>query len=171
MVRGYLSSDCFSHRKEVNYVYDSANQLLRENNQAAGTTTVWTYDNAGNILTRKEYAYNPGTVGTATDTVTYTYEEGDWGDKLIAYDGQTITYDQIGNPLTDGTWTYTWKHGRELESMTKGSTTWAYTYNADGLRKKRTDCTDVLMKFAYDADGVPLSITDKGESKAILHYS
>ena len=169
---------------KTTYVYDSANQLLRENNQAAGTTTVWTYDDAGNILTRKEYAYTTGTVGTATDTVTYTYGNSNWGDQLTSYDGQTITYDQIGNPLTDGTWTYTWKHGRELASMTKGSTTWEYTYNADGLRTKRTDGTDtydyiyldgqlvqltvddsdeeILMKFSYDADGVPLSVTYEG---------
>jgi len=36
------------------YTYDSANQLTREDNQAAGKTWVWTYDDAGNILTKKE---------------------------------------------------------------------------------------------------------------------
>lgn len=36
----------------TSYAYDSANQLIREDNQEANTTTVWTYDNAGNILTR-----------------------------------------------------------------------------------------------------------------------
>jgi len=33
----------------TSYVYDSANQLVRENNQEAGKTWVWTYDEAGNI--------------------------------------------------------------------------------------------------------------------------
>ena len=69
-------------------------------------------------------------VGTETDSVTYIYGNSNWGDLLTEYDGQTITYDQIGNPVTDGTWRYTWKHGRELASMTAGSTTWNYTYNA-----------------------------------------
>jgi len=36
------------------YTYDSANQLTREDNHAAGKTWVWTYDDAGNILTKKE---------------------------------------------------------------------------------------------------------------------
>ena len=64
------------------YAYDSANQLTRENNQAAGKTTRWDYDDGGNIKTRKEYAYTTGTVGTATDTVTYTYGNTAWGDLL-----------------------------------------------------------------------------------------
>jgi YD repeat-containing protein len=38
----------------TSYVYDSANQLLRENNQAGGFTHVWTYHDAGNILKRQE---------------------------------------------------------------------------------------------------------------------
>ena len=166
------------------YVYDSANQLLRENNQKAEKTTVWTYDNAGNIKTRKEYAYTTGDVGTATDSVTYVYGNSNWGDLLTKYDGQTITYDGIGNPLSDGTWTYSWKHGRELASMTDGTNTWNFTYNADGLRTRRTDGTDTydyvyldgrlvkltandsgteyVMYFAYDADGTPLSVNYQG---------
>ena len=122
----------------TSYVYDSANQLIRENNQAGGFTRAWTYDNAGNIRTREEYAYTTGELGTPTDTVTYTYGDGDWGDLLTAYDGTTITYDGVGNPLNDGTWTYTWEHGRQLASMTDGTTTISYTYNAEGLRIGKT---------------------------------
>jgi hypothetical protein len=43
--------------------------------------------------------------------------DSQWGDLLTAYDGNAITYDQIGNPLSDGEWTYTWQHGRQLASM------------------------------------------------------
>ena len=171
----------------TSYVYDSANQLVRENNPETNTTTAWTYDNAGNILIRQEYTFtlvdDLSTV-IPTTTISYGYSDSNWGDLLTEYDGQTITYDQIGNPLTDGTWTYSWKHGRELASMTDGSTTWNYTYNADGLRTKRTNGEDtydyvyldgqlvkltvndsgneIVMYFAYDADGTPLSVNYQG---------
>jgi len=120
--------------RTTTYVYDSANQLIRENNQAGGFTHTWTYDDAGNILHRKEYAYTTGTLGTPSRTVNYTYGDAGWGDKLTSYNGKTITYDAIGNPLTDGTWTYTWRHGRELSTMTNGTITVRNSYNPDGLR-------------------------------------
>ena len=66
--------------------------MIRENNQQAGKTWTWTYDDAGNILTRKEYAYTTGTLGTPLDTVTYTYGDGSWGDLLTAYDGTVYYY-------------------------------------------------------------------------------
>ena len=170
----------------TSYAYDSANQLIRENNQAAGKTWTWTYDNAGNILTRKEYAYTTGTVGTATDTVNYTYGDSSWGDLLTAYDGNTITYEKvqtnntIGNPLSDGTWNYTWEHGRQLSSMTNGTDTWNFLYDADGLRTYRNNGTtdylytytgdrltqlitgSTILRFTYSADGRPLTFVVDG---------
>ena len=62
------------------YVYDTANQLLRENNQAAGKTWGYVYDDAGNILRRLEYGYTTGDLGEPTDTVVYTYGDEEWGD-------------------------------------------------------------------------------------------
>ena len=165
--------------KTTSYVYDSANQLTRENNQAAGKTWVWTYDDAGNILSKKEYAYTTGTLGSVQSTVNYTYD-GTWGDLLTGYNGKTITSDTIGNMLSDGTWTYTWEHGRELATMSNGSTTWTNTYNADGLRTKRTNGSTTYtyiyngsslsqmtvgsntLYFAYDASGTPMSVTYNG---------
>ena len=167
------------------YAYDSANQLIRENNQKANTTTVWTYDDAGNILKREVYPYTNGTLDPAdrTAVVDYTYEdEKVWGDLLTAYNGVEIAYDNIGNPLNDGTWTYTWQHGRQLASMSKIGTSeqWQFTYNADGLRTKRTNgdrtyqytyLGDKLthmsvdghtMYFTYDASGTPLNMVYDG---------
>ena len=73
------------------------------------------------------------------DTVVYTYGDDSWGDLLTGYNGATISYDEIGNPLSDGTWTYTWERGRQLASMSDGTTTWTYTYDADGMRTSRTN--------------------------------
>ena len=158
------------------YAYDSANQLIREDNSVANKTWVWTYDDAGNILSRKEYAYTTGSLGPVLDTVTYTYGDASWGDLLTAYDGVPITYDTIGNPLNDGTWTYTWRNGRELASMSNGSTTWNYTYDANGMRTSRSNGTTTYnyvynggqltqmtvgndtLYFIYDATGAPVIV-------------
>ena len=165
---------------EIGYTYNSANQLVRENNQVAGCTYTWEYDSAGNILNRKKYAYTFRELGTPIETVVYSYGDSSWGDLLTSYNGNTITYDAIGNPLSDGTWTYTWEHGRELASMTDGETTWDFTYNADGMRTKRTNGTDTYtyvynggqlsqmtkgtdtLRFTYGATGSPMALTYNG---------
>ena len=168
------------------YAYDSQNQLLREDNENANKTWVWTYDDAGNILSKTQYTYTTGDVTglTPTDTILYTYGNSQWGDLLTGYDGKTLTYDTVGNLLSDGTWTYTWEHGRQLKSMTNGTKTWTFTYNSDGLRTSRTNGTTTydyvyngsqlmqmtvtttsathVFHFTYDASGTPLSFTLNG---------
>ncbi len=125
--------------KTTSYDYDGANQLIRENNQAAGKTWTWSYDAGGNIRQKKEYAYTTGTLGTALSTKTYSYTDSrGWGDLLTSYNGAAITYDGLGNPLSDGTWTYTWQGGRNLAGMSKTGTTISYKYNKDGIRTSKT---------------------------------
>lgn len=164
----------------TSYVYDSANQLVEEYNEAEEYAHFWVYDNAGNIKSRTEYRYENSTLGELIDTVNYTYgdtgaapEVGDgelpiipwsdetatnpdaWGDLLTAYDGNAITYDGIGNPLNDGTWIYEWQRGRQLKSMTNiaDNTVWTYTYDADGMRTSRTNGTTT---YTYTYNGSQL---------------
>ena len=162
------------------YSYDSANQLTREDNQAAGKSWTYTYDDAGNILSKAEYAYTTGTLGTAVSTVSYAYGDTSWGDLLTGYGGKTVTSDTAGNMTGDGTWTYTWEHGRELSSMTGGGTTWSFTYDADGMRTRRTNGSttysyvynggalsrmtvgSTTLDFRYDASGTPMTVTYGG---------
>ena len=77
---------------------------------------------------------------------------------LTAYNGTAITYDQIGNRLTDGTWTYTWEHGRELATMSNGATTWSYTYDANGLRTQRTNGTTTYTYFYSGSQLVQMQV-------------
>ena len=147
------------NNKTTAYTYDALGQLIRvddENDTTSGTAgTTWTYeyDRGGNILAKKRYAYTTGTLGTALETVTYTYDTT-WKDKLINYNGITIEYDAIGNPTKAGTktgevwdpdtWHYTWARGRQLQVMYKGSfgqpgyDEIAFTYNPEGLRTRKT---------------------------------
>ena len=92
-------------------------QLFRVNDPHENATWVYNYDRGGNIFSKVKYAYTTGTLGAAVETIPYTYGDSNWKDKLTAYNGTAITYDAIGNPLNDGSWTYEWAVGRQLKKM------------------------------------------------------
>jgi len=142
---GNLTSVTENGILKVTYTYDDLCQLVREDNAYENKSFTWTYDAGGNILSKKEYAYTTGTLGTATDTVTYTYGDSDWKDLLTNYNGTAITYDASGNPLN---WrnasAMTWD-GRRLSSMTlMDGTAMSFAYNADGLRTRKTVGTETV---------------------------
>ena len=168
------------------YWYDSLNQLIREDNLDLNKTIVYSYDLGGNLTNTEEYAYQTGATvtGSPTTTNTYTYGDSNWKDKLTAYNGNTISYDAIGNPLSyyNG-FTFTWQKGRQLASATNGTTSVTYTYNNDGYRTAKTingTTTDYTLEgdrvliektgsdyvwFYYDAAGAPVAMaTGSGPS-------
>ena len=106
--------------------------------------------------------------------------------KLTAVNGNAIAYDAIGNPLNDGTWTYTWQNGRQLQKMQKAGVTVEFVYNADGLRVQKTvngvatkytlhgknivhmtSGTDELH-FFYDAQNRPAVVVYNGTAYAYV---
>lgn len=125
--------------KEICYTYDGLGQLISEDNQYINKTIEYTYDAGGNITSRKTYNGVWETFDeTSLVTDTYTYGDSQWKDLLTAYNGNTITYDEIGNPLTykNGEVMY-WVGGRRLSEI------------------DFDDCGDMLF-FDYDSDGMRL---------------
>ena len=165
------------------YEYDTANQLIRENNPRTGYTYTWAYDQGGNIENRRTYLYTTGAVliQNQVDMEDYTYGNSEWGDLLTVYDGRAFAYDTVGNIVSDGQWNYTWKHGRQLASMSKGTTTWTFTYDANGMRTGRTNGSKnysyyyddgklismsvdgKTLYFSYTLDGVPFALVYQEE--------
>ena len=143
--------------KWTGYTYDELGQLIQVNDHSDtrpgenGTTWKYTYDLGGNILKKERFAYADTT--TPLETVTYTYGDANWRDKLTAVNGSTIRYDAIGNPLSDGTWTYTWQNGRQLQKMQKPGVTAEFVYNADGLRVQKT-VNGVTTKYTLHGKNV-----------------
>ena len=98
---------------------------------------------------------------------------------MTSYNGATITYDEIGNPLSyyNGA-SFTWENGRRLATATKGAYTLAFEYNDDGIRTSKTvngvehiyhlhgsrivseEWGDHLLLYIYDAEGTPIGILD-----------
>lgn len=128
------------------YEYDSLNRLVRENDQRAGKTYTYEYEN-GNIRKKKEYEYTTGTIsGTPKKESEWSYANTEWGDLLTLWSGQPVEYDAIGNPTAYGynghnRREYTWT-GRRLDAMSICHVTYTtnivYGYNGAGERISRT---------------------------------
>ena len=173
-----------TYAAKVTYTYDALGQLKRENNVDLNKTIVYNYDSGGNIVSKVEYPYTTGTLGTATKTVSYGYDSA-WKDKLVSIvtgvnseeTTQNITYDAIGNPKTyRNGMTFTWQ-GRQMKTANLNGTSVSYKYNADGLRTyKKVGSTvheyeysgdklfyekrgDIKFYYRYDVNGNLMSIT------------
>ena len=165
--------------KTISYEYDLLGQLTRVNDpydttaSSNGTTWKYAYDQGGNIQSKTAYAFTTGTVGTAIKTDSFTYGDANWKDKLTAFNGQAITYDEIGNPTNDGTWNYTWIGGRQMRAMYKGEfgeqgyDEITFEYNENGLRTKKTRMyyDDATGDIGYKATNYTL------HGKNIVHLS
>ena len=167
--RGNIISET-RNSKTTTYAYDALGQLVSVNDPHENAIWEYTYDLGGNITKKQKFARNAdGSKGTAATPVTYTYGDSNWKDKLTAYNGTAITYDEIGNPLTDGTWTYVWQAGRQLKQMSKNGMTVEFKYNAAGLRvqKKVTEGTTVTTTD-YTLHGKLITHMTVGTNK--LHF-
>jgi len=152
--------------KRIKYQYNKLNELIREDNQILNKTIVYTYDLGGNILSKVEYPYTEGVPENPTKTITYTYNDSNWKDKLTSFDGKTITYDEIGNPLSYDGYTFTWEEGRQLKSISKEGLNISYKYNDQGIRTEKT-VNGVTTKYYLLGDKVILETN--GLDK--IHYS
>ena len=134
------------------YAYDALGQLIRVNDPHENATWVYNYDRGGNITSKVKYAFTTGTLGSALQTIPYGYGDTNWKDKLTSYNGQTINYDAIGNPLNDGAWTFTWAAGRQLKKMVREDRTLDFKYDHNGMRIQKTlqhDWYPETTKYTY----------------------
>ena len=166
------------------YSYDSLGQLTAET--VAGRSYAYSYDTAGNLLSKSE------TINGTTTTDTLTYDTGAWKDRVASINGQSIPYYNMGRPET-------WRDGIGLSwglftgylaSATCGDTTASYTYASDGLRLTKT-IGDVEHKyiwqgsklvseaydgkeleFFYDESGSPYAFSYKASATAspVIYY-
>ncbi|MDD6050865.1 MAG: peptidoglycan-binding protein, partial [Clostridiales bacterium] len=139
--------------KTTSYTYDALGQLTRVDDAQENATWVYAYDQGGNILSKKKYALGVAS-GTAAESKTFTYGNANWRDQLTAVNGVGITYDAIGNPLNDGTWTYTWQNGRQLKKMQKSGETVEFIYNENGLRVQKTATSTGVTKYTLHGKNI-----------------
>ena len=147
---------------QYHYGYDMMNQLVSVDDKLNGKVYNYTYDAGGNLISETVTDSN----GTASNA--YEYNNSNWGDVLTSYNGQNITCDEIGNPLTyrDGM-SMTWKNGRQLATLTNGDTSISYGYDSDSVRTTKT-VNGVKYTYAY-LNG-QLMYETRGDAKFYYSY-
>ncbi|MBQ7363870.1 MAG: hypothetical protein IJW48_05435, partial [Clostridia bacterium] len=122
------------------YEYDSLGRLAREDSDFVGYTDIYTYDEAGNIISVDTCPLlmdeNPSISDPYVTSVRY-YENASLGDALTQFGNQAISYDSIGNPTSYRGMSFTWT-GRLLTGAVVGDKVMTFTYNDEGIRTSKT---------------------------------
>ena len=130
------------------YTYDALGQLLTEKKDGVIVNEM-TYDNYGNIASKNGVSYMYG--------IPLHYTPA-FKDQLIGFDDNPlIIYDEQGNPLGDTIYTYIWEKGRQLKECYDDKYDITYTYNANGIRtSKFVWSIDGSLKYDYVLDGAKI---------------
>lgn len=131
------------------YRYDKYSRLIREDNELLNKTYVYSYDSDGNIIEKKEYYYCSSRLLANNFIKTYSYSyDSNYPTRLVSFDNQTITYDNLGNPLTYRGAVLTWNRGTLLSSYTKDGVSININYDGFGLLKSKMVGTSITA-FNY----------------------
>ena len=129
-------------------------------------------------MSKTEYAYTVGEVGTAIKTYNYAYLNA-WKDQLTSFDGTAITYDASGNPTSYLGKTLTWSRGRLLTNFVSGYTMISAQYDANGIRKNKARINTapgvigdiVATSYFYDNSGKLLKESTNGYTRYYFYNS
>lgn len=130
----------------VTYGYDDANQLTGLTYQLGATTLgdlTYTYDAAGRRISVGG-SYARTALPTAETAPTYNA-----ANRLTSWGGATVTYDDNGNMLSDGSRTFTWNARNQLAAIS-GATGASFQYDGLGRRISKT-VSGTTTKFLYDS--------------------
>ena len=153
------------------YVYDSLNELKEEYDYVNKFYINYSYDGAGNLQNKYEQVLDP-TYGYPTGTQhgnTYEYTDTSWKDKLTKINGDNITYDANGNPLSyrDGM-SFEWENGRILKKINTSDSSIQMSYDSNGMRTQKT-VDGVKTNYYYDSNKNLIALV-KGNDTLLFYY-
>ena len=157
-------------KKVAVYTYDELNQLMWYADTRTGCYIRIVYDNYGNI--QKMESYSLGTNWAPVkllETRTYSYGDTNWKDKLTEFDGDSITYDKNGNPLTyrDGM-SFEWENGRILKKINTFDKAIQMNYDSNGMRTQKS-VDGVKTNYYYDSSNNLFALT-QGNDTLFFYY-
>ena len=146
----------------IRYQYDALNRLIREDNKVMSTTVLYSYDNNGNILKQRKFAFTLKNIidieELESEDKVYIYD----GDKLLSFNGAECAYNETTGMQTKYRgkslgWTnrrvssykgIEFSYDGQGRRIAKGNI--SYIYDSQGrLLKQSND-----LEFFYDHGGV-----------------
>ncbi len=152
------------------YVYDILNRMVREDNKALESTTVFNYDTNGNILSKAVYGFTLGDIleKMPVSVKTYSYRADKWRDQLMSFANEKCEYDAIGNPIKYRGHATQYKYGGCLVAF--DSVTYSYNGSKERVSKSvngvvtqfitaggnviRSTTNGIVTDFYYDSYGL-----------------
>ncbi len=138
------------------YTYDSLSRIVEEKHLADNTKICYTYDNLSRVTNRtirnecdevissENFTYDAaGNITDAPDSC-FAY---DTNNRLITFNGNTVSYDMDGNMLSNGTTSFEYDSANRL--IKAGNH--VYTYNAEDVRI-RNSCTYMDTTYTYNTN-------------------
>ena len=157
-------------KKVAVYTYDELNQLVWYADTRTGRYIRIVYDNYGNIQRMESYSLGTNWAPVKLlETRTYSYGDTNWKDKLTEFDGDSITYDKNGNPLTyrDGM-SFEWENGRILKKINTSDKAIQMNYDSNGMRTQKS-VDGVKTNYYYDSNNNLFALT-KGSDTLFFYY-
>ena len=133
----------------ASYTYDGVNRLIREDNKRLNKTSLFTYDNNGNILTKRESAYTLKPMEEIENATELRYRYDAASDRLMSVGEESFEYDAIGNPEQYKGIAVTWTKGRQMTGY--GEMT--FTYDGRGMRRSKRKGNGTAIEYTYDSEG------------------
>lgn len=133
------------------YSYDVHGRITKELDYINRKGCTYGYTSTGNVAAKhKKTIDDEGNLKDDTD-IKYSYENNEWADQLTQYNGQKITYDEVGNPIEyiNGE-KIEWTRGRMLSNIIySNDNRISYKYNNDGLRTHK-ETNEMSVDYEWD---------------------
>lgn len=163
--------DVYENGKKVAvYTYDELNQLVWYADTRTGRYIRIVYDNYGNIQKMESYSLGANWAPVKLlETRTYSYGDTNWKDKLTEFDGDSITYDKNGNPLTyRDDMTFEWENGRIIKNINTYDKAIQMSYDSNGMRTQK-NVDGVKTNYYYDSSNNLFALT-QGNDTLFFYY-
>lgn len=138
------------------YTYDNLSRIIEEKHLADNTKICYTYDNLSRVTNRtiknecdcvissENFTYDAA--GNITDAPSSCFVY-DTNNRLVAFNGSTVSYDMDGNMLSGGCISCEYDSGNRLIKACGHS----YTYNAEDVRIRNL-CPDADTVYTYNTN-------------------
>ncbi|MBQ2694675.1 MAG: RHS repeat-associated core domain-containing protein [Clostridia bacterium] len=168
--KGNITSIYENEVLKAEYEYDALNRLITEFDYSVNIYASYVYNGYGNMLCKSD----------ALDTVEFEYDSPSSGNAVSKYGDYTMTYDEIGNPISYKGYSMAWTKAKQLASVSGNGITMSFKYDSNGIRTlKRVNGVDTeftyagttlvsqktgneIINFAYTAGGAPYGFTYNG---------